>query len=70
MIIGMMIRDKNPLTRISIEEIIHHEWVTIDGYYPINLGMFIHIITHFITHGRMNIHILVILYVVMNAYPY
>lgn len=33
----MICRDKNPLTRISIEEIITHEWVTMDGDYPINL---------------------------------
>ena len=28
-------RDKNPLTRITLNEIINHEWVTMDGFYPI-----------------------------------
>ena len=32
----VMFRDKNPLTRISIKDIMNHEWVTMDGFYPIN----------------------------------
>lgn len=28
-------RDKNPLTRITLNEVINHEWVTMDGFYPI-----------------------------------
>ncbi|KAK8831194.1 hypothetical protein WA577_003365 [Blastocystis sp. JDR] len=27
--------DKNPLTRITLNEVINHEWVTMDGFYPI-----------------------------------
>lgn len=28
-------REKNPLKRITLKEIITHEWVTIDGFYPL-----------------------------------
>lgn len=29
------------MTRITVKEIMTHEWVTMDGFYPINMSTFV-----------------------------